>query len=202
MQQHIALVLAAGFSKRYGSDKRFSLPSVLSNKQFDANSFKQSLIFHTIERVCRHHDTVFVIHRYEDPDLLQQIKHFPVHCIPATKDKIGIGESIAQGSKVITQKHADIKSLTIYLADMPFIQSSTIDLILNHTSTNTITRPSYQNNQGHPVCFGVDFISELTMLYGDRGAASVVKNNKSHLILVDVIDQGILQDIDTPNDWM
>ena len=46
--------------------------------------------------------------------------------------------------------------------------------------------------------FGRDFGAQLMALEGDRGGKEIVLSNPQSVIQVDVPDQGVLWDIDTP----
>ncbi|WOH38542.1 nucleotidyltransferase family protein [Thalassotalea fonticola] len=190
MTHHIALVLAAGFSKRYGSDKRLS-------------GDKQPLILQTLDLVCQNFNTVYLVHRHLDDTFLATIKHKSLSLIPAPKGDIGLGNSLAAGIKGILKNQTanKISSVSIFLADMPYINSDTIKMLLRESVSSNIVRPMFQNQAGHPVCFGTEFLAQLSQLCGDLGAVKVIKANNDKLHLMKVDDSGTVADIDKPGDW-
>lgn len=190
MNNHIALVLAAGFSIRYGSDKRL------------AGEYKP-LLLQTLDLVLQSFKTVYLVHRHQDDNLLAEITNKQINLIPAPRASIGLGTSLATGIKAIlnAQSSKEINSVSIFLADMPYISSDTIKMLLDESTSDNIVRPTFQNQAGHPVCFGTDFLAKLSTLSGDLGAAKIIKENTARLHLITVTDSGIVTDIDTPEDW-
>ncbi|OUS32156.1 hypothetical protein A9Q98_01730 [Thalassotalea sp. 42_200_T64] len=192
MSNHVALVLAAGFSKRYGSDKRFS-------------GADQPMILQCLDTICAHYEHVFVVHRHQDSDLIDLIqsmhKHKQITLIPAPENNIGIGTSIATGVRKIEQSMTTIGSISIFLADMPFIEFESINAVIKRANKNCIVRPVFNHQAGHPVCFGKSFLSSLKSLSGDNGAMSIIKNNRPALIEIEVNDEGVIADIDLSEHW-
>jgi molybdenum cofactor cytidylyltransferase len=62
-------------------------------------------------------------------------------------------------------------------------------------------QPSYQGKRGHPVLFGRDFWPQLAALSGDAGARTVLQLNAEAVQIVELDDPGVLQDVDTQQDW-
>lgn len=209
MKQHIALVLAAGHSKRYGSDKRMS-------------GSDEPLMSKTIKSLEDIYSHIVVVHRYEDPILLTELiplteKSFTVTLCQAPVHPIGLGVSLSQGINCIKHSY-DVKlinSISIFLADMPFIKQTTMLKLLAASTIDNIVRPCFKppcsslqlasnDSIGHPVIFGRNFIeqlTELTELTNDKGANQVVKKHINKLVVIDVDDKGVIQDIDQPADW-
>ncbi|KGJ88756.1 nucleotidyltransferase family protein [Thalassotalea sp. ND16A] len=188
MSNHVALVLAAGFSKRYGSDKR------LSGKN-------KPMILQCLDKICAHYKHVFVIHRHQDDALIDLINANQATLIPAPLENIGIGTSIATGVRKIEQSIATIDSISIFLADMPFIQFESISAVIKQANPNSIVRPVFNHQSGHPVCFGKFFFPALKALSGDNGAMSIIKNNRPAFVEIEVSDEGVIADIDLTEHW-
>lgn len=58
----------------------------------------------------------------------------------------------------------------------------------------------YKQLRGHPVGFSQVYINELLALNGDIGARNIIKNNQEQLELVLTDDEGVIRDIDYPDD--
>ena len=87
------------------------------------------------------------------------------------------------------------------LADMPFVNPSTLEMILSKTLDNQIVRPKFHNQPGNPVYISKIFRSKLEKLSGDKGARGLITSVPSDLVLtLRVDDLGVVQDIDTPID--
>jgi len=189
-QHSAALVMAAGFSKRFGQDKRLHpLPTISS---------RPTILEASLSHVIESYDTVAVVLRNSDKNspLVEQLSSLPVKIIYAPENPIGLGESIATGVKAL--QHSD--SISICLGDMPFISPAIHQNLLQHSSHKQIVRPSFNGTPGHPVIFGKQFFSTLMNLHGDQGAMSIVKANQRSLITVDIPDQGVIRDIDHTED--
>lgn len=183
-----AILLAAGFSRRFGSIK---LGAVLPDGNTVLQRTSKLLLSVTSE--------VVVVTR---PQLLEagifagtgftdsQI----VLCQDAER---GMGHSLACGMRALPS-HWD--ACVVYLADMPFIRAATLTKIHGMAAHNRIIVPVYNHQRGHPVCFGRDFFSELTQSLGDTGGRDVIKRHPEKLQTLTIDDPGILQDIDTPQD--
>ncbi|WP_371373136.1 NTP transferase domain-containing protein [Thalassotalea aquiviva] len=191
---HIALVLAAGISSRYGSDKRLSSPEHLT----------KPLLLQTLESVKPHYDMLFVIQNAQDQHIAKLLGNQDVFVLTAPSSPIGLGHSIAAGVQQIQKllPATSVQTLTLLLADMPFIQPSTMVKLKQFAKPNRIIRPSYQGQPGHPVCFGVDYIDDLSNLTYPLGAKPIIEQHKQNLVEIKVNDVGVIKDIDTPADWL
>ncbi|TRX56368.1 NTP transferase domain-containing protein [Thalassomonas sp. M1454] len=191
IKSHIAVVLAAGFSRRYGSDKRLSGTTTPLGVQ-------------CIEKVCKHYCNVIVVHRFDDDELfINKLKHLNVDLVSAPEYGIGLGTSIATAAKFIltNEKYKNSATISLFLADMPYLLDTTIESLLSVAKENSIVRPTFAEQQGHPVIFGKAYLKQLSTLCGDEGAKIILRRNKQNLICVSVNDQGCIKDIDTATDW-
>jgi molybdenum cofactor cytidylyltransferase len=179
-----ALVLAAGFSKRYGSDKRFS--------------GSQPLILKTLKNIINSFDTIYLVHRNSDEKIIELLKDLPINLIQASSDNICLGTSISIGFEHIKKTKINYDSCAIFLADMPFIKEETIHKLQSLQKNDLIIRPKFEKKPGHPVFFGSDFFDELINIKGKEGASCIIKKNSNNLKMINVQDKGILQDIDYP----
>ena len=60
--------------------------------------------------------------------------------------------------------------------------------------------PTFGGRRGHPVLFSASLFPALLALSGDRGAASVLAGLGEDLALVPAADDGVLFDVDRPED--
>ena len=104
----------------------------------------------------------------------------------------GMGDSIA--AAVAASSSAD--GWLVVLGDMPFIQSSSIEGVIEAVAVDAISVPVHAGEYGHPVAFGRDFGPHLMALTGDRGARPLFAQATVHE--VDVADPGIFWDVDVP----
>jgi len=179
-----ALVMAAGFSVRYGSDKRFS--------------GKEALILRTLKNIINNFEYIYLVHRSSDVKLITLLESLPIVLIKAPSEDTCLGTSISIGFEHIANTNIKYESCAVFLADMPFIKSETIIELQSKQDLNYIIRPRYDKSSGHPVLFGNMFFGQLTEVQGQEGANSIIKKNLNCLKLIDVQDCGVIQDIDYP----
>lgn len=181
-----ALMLAAGYSRRYGSDKRISR---LANGQ--------TLLATSLDLPCDLFKDVWVVVRPDD-DLAALDLPRTVHVVQHPRTTQGMGHSIGIGvARLLPTCKAD--ALAIFLADMPAIQPGTLRTLMAKADRQHIIVPTHGGLRGHPVIFGEKFWPELCKLQGDQGARSVLQEHPGDIVKVEVDDPGILFDIDTPN---
>jgi len=182
-----AVVLAAGFSVRFGSIK---LKAVLPDGT--------SLLQKTFNNILQITDNIVIIGR---AGLLNEgVYDF---LAPAQKSSLvlceearhGMGHSLACAIKHVP---AHWQSVLICLGDMPFVRQDTLKRLLISGNPQQIIIPTYLGARGHPVNFGRYFFSELQMCDGDSGGRHVLKAYQHAITELETDDSGILQDIDTP----
>lgn len=94
----------------------------------------------------------------------------------------------------------EVQAAVILLADHPLLQPTTIDALIDTylQEQPLIVVPRYKEQRGNPVLFGRTLFPQLAVLTGDQGARPVLMAHGEHVRYVDVVDQGILLDLDTP----
>lgn len=179
------LVLAAGFSRRFGADKR--------RAQWFGG---QSLLAASLQVPTAVLDNVWVVLRTDDDASALGV---PAHCkvirSPAAID--GMGHSLASGIACLSVE-SNAVAAAVFLGDMPRLNTECLHSLLAHSAANKITVPMYRGEAGHPVIFGRNFWPQLIELTGDRGGKSVLKANPHACLNVEVDDPNILFDVDTP----
>ena len=175
-----ALVLAAGFSRRFGADK-------LTTPMPDGNSLLQ----HTLANISSACEEILIVSRSETGLDLEQ---WPTTLFAGAEQ--GMGASLAWG---ISQLPAWDGCL-VCLADMPFVQPRTYRLLAAELTSDNIVIPSLGNRRGNPVGFGRRFFAELTELNNERGGREIIRRHEAAVREIPVEDSAILMDIDTPAD--
>ncbi|WP_278618814.1 nucleotidyltransferase family protein [Ectopseudomonas oleovorans] len=187
IQSVAALMLAAGYSRRFGADKR---RATLADGR--------SLLAASLALPCSMLEEVWLVLRPDEsitelglPANIKLVQH------PLTAQ--GMGHSLAAGAeRLLAESRAD--AVAIFLADMPAIRRDSLETLFAHASANAIVLPSYQGKRGHPVLFGRAFWPQLAALSGDAGAKPVLQQHPEAVRIVELNDPGVLQDIDTPAD--
>jgi molybdenum cofactor cytidylyltransferase len=127
-----------------------------------------------------------------------ELTDLPVSVIYNPDFNLGQSSSMIAGIKA-----ADIESsLMFVLGDQPLIKPETINFLLRkHDIHKKIIVPSYYRKLGHPVIFPKMFRPALLSLTGDLGAKKIITCNQSQTLVIDIQDKGIIQDIDTWDDY-
>lgn len=181
----IAVVLAAGQSRRFNGDKRLS--------KYGAYTLLQASLIPLFKRFRM----VYVVIRPEDDAALLFGSFLPyVHVIRSEHCASGMGHTLADAITAISDVPAT--ACAVCLGDMPELKTTTIQELIGHSTEHNIVRPRYEHKLGHPVLFGKDFWPELRQLTGDVGAKEVIQRYIDNSHIIDVNDEGILFDIDTP----
>lgn len=177
-----ALILAAGFSKRFGGIK------------LDAKLNNGSTVFsQTLSRISAAIPNYKVVTR---PGLINVLSPTEPNLNAFEFAEQGIGASLAFGIGLVNNWHACL----VCLADMPFIEIETYRSLASQLNQNNIVIPFHQKQAGNPVGFGRQFYSDLRSLSGDAGGRPVVKDNQNAVVTFDAEDAAVLYDIDTPAD--
>lgn len=187
----MGILLAAGQSERFGSNKL--LYPVAENKTMLQVSLDNMTAALSETIVVINQSLVSHRHIIERPG---------VHVIVNEQAEQGLSSSIAAAIR----QSIDAPGWMIGLADMPYIETETLRMLVNHY-TNThflnkqcIVAPACNGVRGHPVIFGSAYKQELLGLRGDMGARKIIQSYQGHLVMLDTDDQGVLLDIDHHND--
>ena len=187
-----AVVLAAGFSRRFGSDKLLH-PLTLNGRTMPLLAHSLLPWLDVFERVC------VVVRKDETMDKVRSAlgkensaRLFFMVCIDAEQ---GMAASLACGVRA----NAGAAGWLIGLADMPLVPPCAIaavkDALIKGAS---LTAPFRNGRLGHPVGFSFRYLEELLDLQGDRGARHILERDE--VSMVEVEDDGIFSDIDVPSD--
>ena len=118
--------------------------------------------------------------------------------------KLGMGQSIADGIKEITETF-DFLSLGICPSDLPDLTAGSLKKLIDYfaKSPEMICRPVNRgsNKFGHPVIFPKKYFKELKMIKGDKGAQNIIKSNKKNFNAYETNDETYFMDLDTPEDF-
>jgi molybdenum cofactor cytidylyltransferase len=185
------ILLAAGYARRFGSNKLLrALPPGMPKAGVPiAQASAQNLLEALPESVA--------VLRPRAQKLGQILRDTGCKTVVCRNSADGMGTSLAAGVRASPDAHGWI----VTLADMPFIRPDTIRLIAHALKDGApIVAPSFMGERGHPVGFSRRFYEELSRLQGDQGARDLLRQHADSVSLVETDDPGVLRDIDKPSD--
>jgi molybdenum cofactor cytidylyltransferase len=187
----VGILLAAGFSRRFGStDKLLQLLP-------DGRPIALASAEHLIQAIP---ESIAVL-RAENKALATLLINVGLKVIFCNENEQEMADSLTAAIRYSSNSEAAKDGFVITLADMPYIKAETIRAVANKLNDGaSIVIPTFQNQRGHPVGFAAKFRNELESLHGDEGARSIIKRYPNEVELLPCGDAGILADIDTQAD--
>jgi molybdenum cofactor cytidylyltransferase len=179
-----AVVLAAGASRRFGSQKLL------------ADLRGKPVVRWSVERMVEScPDEVIVVVGHEGEAVRAALEGLAVRVITNEGWSEGIGSSLRTG---IAALPAEADAAMIALGDEPTVKSADIVALLEAyaASEKRIVVPSYRGEHAHPVIFARQLFPELLAIGGDRGAREVIVSDPSRVLVVD-FDALPPRDVDT-----
>lgn len=184
-----AIVLAAGFSRRFGAIK------LNARLPHGGTVFESSL-----NNISQAFGDIIIVGRRELDDIgtYSAALHRTESCRLLFSDDAdrGMGHSLACAAHAIPDHWL---ACFVFLADMPFIHPDTLRQLRQQAREESLIVPCWRGQRGHPTGFGRKYFDALRQCSGDSGARHLLRDPAA-VTLVDVNDAGIVQDIDTPAD--
>jgi molybdenum cofactor cytidylyltransferase len=180
----IGLLLAAGSATRFGADKLLApLP--------DGTPVGVAAARHLLAAV----DGVVAVVRPDDGRLATALAREGARVTACPSASDGMGASLGWG----VRSSPVARAWLVVLADMPWIEPQTIARVGRALDGGArIAAPSWRTARGHPVGFAASFYAALSALSGDEGAKAILARHPVELVPVD--DQGVVRDVDRPED--
>ncbi len=184
-----ALVLAAGYSSRMGNFK----PLLTLGERTVIETAMDTFLGAGIENV-----TVVLGHRAEQ--LAAIIGDSGIRTVFNENYSQGMYSSVKAG---VTSLGPEVEAFFLLPVDNPLIKRRTIkELVRAYRETGAgIVYPCFEGERGHPPLISARF-SEAILTWSRRGGLRVLlEEREPEAVDVEVADQGILMDMDTPEDY-
>lgn len=188
MNPIVGLLLAAGRSSRFGSDKLLHpLPD------------GQALISRSATVLAQATDECVALIPPHRPALKNALTQCAIDVIEAANADEGMGQTIASGVRAT----AHAAGWIIALGDMPLLQVETAQAVVEALRQGaSLVAPFCEGQRGHPVGFSRIWFDALTGLQGDVGARDWLRTNANVITRIDVQDAGCLIDVDSKEDFL
>lgn len=179
--------MAAGASRRFGSDKRV----------FDDG--EGPLLQKTLAHVLQLNLPTILVLRPQDEllgkDLVGEHRENKLLSVfYAANPQRGMGANMAQ----VFKSPPDWDGALIFLGDMAWIKPETSRLLIDSFERDSITVPVHEGRHGHPVLFPKACYSQLAVLDGETGGKRLLQAGYFGVIEVHVDDKYTMEDLDTP----
>lgn len=191
----VALVLAAGASTRFGSDKRQArLPDGRSLLEAVVQTHRQVL------------DEVWVLTRPGDAFAQGVCQALGARCVVCADAVLGQGHTLADGLRQLADGSPEVAGALVSLADMPWVRADTLQRLCERfAATGRVVLPRFGEALGQPRLLpravwprllGQEAAQGRPGLHGDKGAQGLLDWAAAEQVPVD--DPGVLRDADTP----
>jgi molybdenum cofactor cytidylyltransferase len=128
----------------------------------------------------------------------QALGKLPVERVRNPDFADGLSTSLMRGIAVLP---SDLDGALVCLGDMPLVTGRHIDRLLaafNPLEGRAIIVPTRRGKRGNPVLWAKHFFPEMTQIAGDVGARHLIGEHAELVAEVEMDDDAILVDIDTP----
>ena len=183
-----AVILAGGESKRMGKKNKLLVP--INGKPMVA------LTAETM--IASKANSVAAVTGFEHRKIQEAIKILNIEFIHNENFQNGISSSVVTA---IRSSPEDCSAILIGLGDMPKITVSHINKLIdayNPLEGRAICVPTWKGKRGNPVLWARRFFPEMLQLKGDFGAKELMGKYAELVVEVEMNDNGIVIDIDTP----
>ena len=188
------VILAAGESSRMGRDKAL-LP-------FGQAAIRSTFVEHLAQVLDGEVSPLLGVLGHHAEEIRRQV-HLPAGAeILINPDyKLGQLSSLRVALQALRQRA--VAGVLMCLVDHPAIHKQLVRALLNRFRRNNslVLIPTFQGRRGHPVLFAGRLFSELEEAPLDQGARWVVRRHEKDVDLCEVGEEGILWDIDRPEDY-
>lgn len=180
-----AIVLSGGKSERMGSPKALL--------QYRGQTFLETILA-AIASARLAPAIVVAGHHY---DLIS--KSFPDIQIEFNPNyNQGMSTSVQTGIRALP---AGLDGAAVFLVDHPMVDRQTIDVLVSRLAPGRIVVPVHDGRRGHPVVFAAELFEEILALPPDQGLNTIVRRQQERVTEVFVENEGVLRDIDTPEQF-
>ena len=179
-----AIVLAAGLSRRMGSNK---LLAPLDGKP---------LVTHAVDAALDAGLPVLVVTGHDAGAIRAALGDRAIDFVDAPDHAQGMGRSIAAGIDAVDRDGGDWDAAIICLGDMPRIRPELLKALAAEAAPDAILIPSFAGRRGNPVLWGKAHFAGLAALQGDKGGRALFVDRPVRELPWQ--DDGIFADVDTP----
>ncbi len=184
----LAVVIASGFSRRYGSNKL--------NDDLGGMTLLERAVYNAAHSSC---SAVLVVMPEEADEPLAFDENVTI--VRNRNRREGISSSV---KAALSGAGRDYDGFLFLVADQPFASPTLLDRIASEFRKGScgIIACTTGSDIRNPMLFSAAYSSELLSIQGDTGARQVALSHKNDVALVRANHEWELMDIDTPDDML
>jgi molybdenum cofactor cytidylyltransferase len=184
-----ALILAAGLSRRMGK----------ANKLL-AEIDGAPMVVRVADAVLRSKAApVIVVTGHEAERVHAALGERKLGFVHNADYEEGLASSLRRGLSALPD---DVDGVLVCLGDMPRVKPAQLDRLIaafNPVEGRAICVPTSHGKRGNPVLWSRRFFAEMQRLAGDQGARQLIGQHHEVVVEVEMDDDGVLIDIDSPD---
>jgi CTP:molybdopterin cytidylyltransferase MocA len=95
------------------------------------------------------------------------------------------------------------ETLLVSPADLPTLRAETVAMLIQRMAETgaPLALPAYRGRRGHPLAIAPALIPEIDTLDPEVGLKQLRDRHQAELLEIEVEDAGVVQDVDTPQDY-
>lgn len=149
-------------------------------------------------------DELIIVMQNNDENLLDGKSSDKIKVVINSDYKKGMTTSIQAGVRAADE---NTKGYMICLADQPLMTREDyneiierFELLIKH-DPRSIVVPFYDGKKGNPVIFSSAYRDDILSHQKMEGCKEIVQANKEHVYLIEMNNDHVLRDVDTPEDY-
>ena len=184
-----AVVLAAGRSSRMGPRHKLLL----------LDRAGKPMVARVVDNLLAGRSRpIIVVLGHRADDVRAALAGRPVQFVEAADYQTGLSASLRAGIAAVPETS---RAALVCLGDMPLVTARVVSRLLEAYDPDEgrlIAVPTYGGAYGNPVLWDRRFFAEMMHLDGDRGARPLLDRHAEHVTAVEMPDDAVLRDGDTP----
>lgn len=184
------IVLAAGFSARFGRNKLL--------EKIDGSTMIECVVKSAVSSKA---DEVIVVLGHDASKIREVLKNFNCKFVFNEEYHVGQSSSVKAGVKT-AMKYAD--AVMILPGDVALITPKPINMVIEEyrRSGTPIVVASYMGRAGHPILFGRSLFHEIMGINEETmGLKAILNKHRDMIKKVEVGSEEVLIDVDTEDDF-
>lgn len=189
----VAVVLAAGESRRMGSPKAL-LP-------FAGATFLEHIVSSLVRTKV---GKIIVVLGHRAEEIRSKVAHLPVTWVVNNDYAKGqLSSLVAAVRRLAEDGDWEVDGMLVHLVDHPLISLELVDQMIArfYESKKLVVLPRYKGRRGHPVIFSKDLFAEIVSTPLEQGAKGVVHAHRADTLEVETDEAGITVDVDTQDEY-